>query len=150
MAANQSTEFNSDLDHTLQLEITRAQKFSNLNITTHCPPPPPPPTHTHTHTHTTTHTTYVHTTPHTHTHTHTVQLAVRGGIEVAAQFTYRLEPQVCIHFCKQYPGPTVKLKTCISIYHSWPKNYAEIYAYYQLRKIKIFPVRIFSFPEMLS
>ncbi len=67
----------------------------------------------------------------------TLQFVVRGGIEVAAEFTYKMEPEVCIHFCKQYPGPRLKLKRCTTVYHSWPKNFAEIYAYYQRRKLSV-------------
>ena len=66
---------------------------------------------------------------------------MRGGIEVAAEFTYQLEPEVCVQFCKVFPGPTLKIKKCISVYHSWPNNFVEIYAYWQRRKFKLWPVR---------
>ena len=55
---------------------------------------------------------------------------------MAASFTYEVEPEVCIHYCRYKPS---KIKTCINVYHAWPNNYAELYAYYQLRKYK-FPV----------
>ena len=71
---------------------------------------------------------------------------VRGGIEVAASFTYELEPEVCIHYCRT---ATSKIKACINVYHAWPNNYAEIYAYYQLRKYK-FPVSKQSQPFKLT
>ena len=59
---------------------------------------------------------------------------VRGGIEVSGNFEYRIEPEVCI---KVDFSPSVKVTPCISVYHSWPNSYVEIYAYYQIRKLKL-------------
>lgn len=65
------------------------------------------------------------------------QLAVRGGVEVVASFTYMLEPETCIHYCR---FATQNVKTCVNVYNGWPNNYAEIYAYYQTRGFRIWPV----------
>ena len=47
--------------------------------------------------------------------------------------------------------PSVKVTPCISVYHSWPNSYVEIFAYYQFRKLKLkWPVSQFVSRVRLS
>ena len=64
----------------------------------------------------------------------TIVLIVRGGIEVSGNFEYQIEPELCMKIDFE---PAVRVTPCISVYHNWPNSYVEIYAYYQIRKLKV-------------
>ena len=65
-----------------------------------------------------------------------MQSVTRLGVSLAGTINYTLELNGSIHTCadKSICGPT--FQTCLDIYNSWPKNYIEIYAWYQIRNVR--------------
>ena len=62
-----------------------------------------------------------------------MQSTVKIGISIAGVFNYQLEPNVSALACTSCSTP---LKFCVNLHHSFPGNYVEIYAWYQLRSVK--------------
>ena len=87
-----------------------------------------------------------------------MQLVARVGIRLTGNFAYQIEPEVCIklgigsgpkkngsshdHSYALESGkdssikPWVTVTYCCAAYSSWPDSYVDLYAYYQIRKIK--------------
>ena len=84
---------------------------------------------------------------------------MRGGIEVNGTFKYQIEPKACVRAfemikqteqgrnrsgeCPEGSGsesnitdlqPRITVTYCVSVYHSWPDCYVNLYAFYQTRK----------------
>ena len=59
---------------------------------------------------------------------------MRGGIRITANIDYELEPkmsfEVCIKDLKQH-------RSCLTVSHGWPYNSLSIYAFYQIRSVKM-------------
>ena len=81
------------------------------------------------------------------------QYLVRGGIRVAGNFEYKIEPEACVKVdivnepVEEGSGdvgsgdvtifiPRITVSYCTGVYDSWPNNYVDLYAYYQTRRFK--------------
>lgn len=61
-----------------------------------------------------------------------LQFLVRGGITVSAEFTYFLEPKMCI----EVTGAACdRIDTCLHLYHGYPSS-VSIEPWYQYRTIR--------------
>ena len=65
-----------------------------------------------------------------------MQSATRVGISIAGSINYQLEPITSAHACASRSSCAPTFRTCAELYNSWPGNYVEIYAWYQLRSIR--------------
>ena len=57
-----------------------------------------------------------------------MQYLVRGGIDVSTQFTYYLEPNMCL----QGLSSDRPIDSCLRLYHGYPADYVNIEPWYQL------------------
>ena len=71
-----------------------------------------------------------------------MQSATRVGIPLAGSINYQLEPITSAHACASQSSCAPTFRTCAELYNSWPGNYIEIYAWYQLRSIRWCRARI--------
>ena len=64
---------------------------------------------------------------------------MRGGIRITASFDYELEPKMSLELC------TKDLRTsriCLTVSHGWPYNRLDMYAFYQIRSVKMCSERV--------
>ena len=62
----------------------------------------------------------------------------RGGIDIAATFSYYVQPTINIEGSVELPlsmkEPTISSTSCLSLYDGWDV-YGEIYPYYERRHV---------------
>ena len=62
-----------------------------------------------------------------------IQEIVRGGISLTGSFTYKVTLELTGSYLL-FKGP---FEFCLRLLHGWPDNKISIFAYYQLRSVKM-------------
>ena len=65
-----------------------------------------------------------------------IQSATRVGISLGGVFNYQVEARGSVDTCADTDKCLPTFRKCVEVYHSWPGNYVEIYAWYQLRSVR--------------
>ena len=78
-----------------------------------------------------------------------LQGVARGGLAVELKLEYKIESvgkgRLCIS-CTRGKNTTIDIRAqgCVGVYHGWPNNQVKLYAWYQLRRVKICSKKIWG------
>ena len=73
-----------------------------------------------------------------------LQSLARGGVSVDVIFEYRIEGSGEGRLCLSCITGSPRAQACVGAYEGWPNNRINLYAWYQIRRIKMCRGRIWA------